>query len=351
MPEQDIEALFRSKHTLNQAVVERLDAADLERIGEMALGQRHCQDRGRAMDILAAAQIPAAYQPLGQVLLNPNEHQVLRARAASLLGRLGGNEAEGILRLALSSPTELIVRIKIVAALGRAGSTDAIAALEAVSDDPDEMLRKQARFSLAVIAYRDGLPGYDLPAAEPGEVIPLEPGAAAPFEIRAAPPGESGALERWLEARPFGLHLSPEHAYLVNCAAERMAVILNAEWAAGNLAAQVLERRLLAGLLGYCSPEDGSYATMWLLFSWPAGGERFNAAAYRTDGTPVLFGAGTSDGDIAQYELAAVRGRGTTAVAVGGRVERSSLVFSTTLSGTTREGQREPLRLQWQERG
>lgn len=345
MSGQDVEGLFRAKHRLDRASARRLDAVDLEAVGQMALGSRPAPNRGRAMEILVTARAAAAHQVLARVLQNPDEEDALRAVAAGYLGRLGGPRAEEALLAALPAAAPPIVRLKVADALSQAGGTGSQDALRSLSDDPDEALRRQARLGLAVIAYRDAAGEYDLPVAGPGDLLTLSPDASTAAEIGPVPSEDLAALDEWFGDRPYGLRLSPDHVYQIICTGNRLALAFNAAEARDNLAARLRGQRMLLALVAARSHEDGGYSTQWVLFSWPAGRDTFHLAAYRGDGTHILFGSGTSSGDVAEFNLAAVRTAGNTPVVANGRFERSALVLGTTLSGTVWEGQRTPFRV------
>jgi len=345
MPEEMLFALFDSKHGLDRQIVARLEQADQEQVREMVLGRVPSPDRGRAMDILVVAGWPGAAEVLGRVLLNPEEEDLLRASAASYLGRLGGRAAEDVLLESLTTPMQTLVRVKLAGALGRAGTRRSMGALQELANRDEEPVRRSARLGLSVVAYREGQRGFDLPVPEPEEMLDLDPGKALPFSVRPTHLDELGRAREWVSRSPYGIRLAEWPLYLIEFGELCQLFALDARALESNLAALLAERPLLLGAIATYSAEDESYATQWLLLTWPAEGGRFHMAVYDTAGTPVLYSFGITDSRVAEFMLRAVQGSGNAPISLQGRIRGSAFTFDGGLAYEVRERTLEPEQL------
>jgi hypothetical protein len=337
MPDR-LDVIFSRSHTLDQTTLEALEPTDLEELRSMALGRRDSPSRIRAMDALVASAFPEAPEVLGEVLGAPSEDVSLRAAAAAQLGRLAPPEAEDILLNNLPTATDLVLRVRIAEALAKAGSVHSIDMLQELArEDPEATVRRQASFSSSIIAYRSGLSGYEIPVPSATEVLELDPDNSLAFTIGPASVEETRATLSSLGTDTYGLTLSDEVGYRIECGPTRMFLTLAADFVRRrrNVRGVGMKRYMLPGLIAQRSPVNGDMSVRMLLFSWPADDDHFHLAVHRTGGNQLLYGSGVTDGDAAEFELNSIRGRGNMAVLLRGRLQRSAVFFTDALSSPT----------------
>jgi hypothetical protein len=81
---------------------------------------------------------------------------------------------------------------------------------------------------------------------------------------------------------------------------------------------------LVAGLIGWRSPVDGTFSTRWLVLTWPVEGTQ-QLAVHRPYGPPFLLGrAEVGDGEVT-FELTSVSARGNSPTRVRGVVGASRI--------------------------
>jgi hypothetical protein len=342
-----LDEIFSRSHKLDRSSLEALEQRDFQGLRSMTLGEKGSPNRIRAMEALVITGAPEAPEVLDTVVRDTSADAYLRASAATQLGRVDQPEAEGILLNQLPTVTESLVQMSIVKALTRVGSVASLDALARLArEDPDPAVRRQASFSCSVVAYRNGLSGYELPVPTASEILKLDPSSALTVTFGRASAEETQATLASLGDDTYGLTLSNEEGYRIECGTLRMLLCLNADLAQRGITALTEKGTMLLGLVAQRSSIDGSFSTRLLAFAWTATQGHFNLAVYRTDGQQLLFGSGVVDDGGATFDLNAVGGTGSKAVLLRGRLQGPIISIVEALSSRFTIGQKVPKQAQ-----
>ena len=336
-----LELMFQTSHRLDEEAVKSLTAADLDRLRSIASGGEPSPYRARAMDALVMAATPDVPQVLDEILGNPGEDPAVRAAAASQLARTGRPEAEDFLLRRLPTATDLVVRVKIAGALARVGSPFSLSELDRLARDPEPAVSRLAAFSRSVVAYRAGLPGYAVPVPAPEDFLKVDAERSAPLVVGRAGVEETRATLASLRNDTFGLDLSSRVGLRIECGLTRLFMTLSENFARRGVAG-LLKQPMLPGLIAQRAPSDGSYSVWMVLLAGPRDNGGFHIAVHRTDGTQMMFGSGAADNEGGTFELRSVRGRGSLAAILRGRVQGSQIVFTEAASSQRVSGQATP---------
>jgi hypothetical protein len=339
--------IFSRSHKLDRPAIEALERADIEELRSMALGDRDSPNRVRAMEALAKSDAPDATEVLSSVINDSATDTYVRAVAAIQVGRLNQPEAEEALLSLLPTVTEPVVRMKIVEALARVGSVDSVEELARVaSEDAEPSIRRQAEFSRSVVAYRNGLLGYELPVPTSSAFLKVDPSnSRAVTFVRASREEIKGSLAA-LGDDTYGLRLSNEVGYRIECGSLRMFLGLDADLIQRGIDALTDRGAMLLGLVAQRSSLDGSFSTRLLVFARTADEDHLRLAVHRTDGKQMLFGSGQVDSSGATFELNAVGGQGSKAVFLRGVLQGPLVSITEAVSSGTIVEQRIPRRAQ-----
>jgi hypothetical protein len=338
MPDR-LAAMFQTSHRLDEGAIKSLTAADLDQLRSIASGGEPSPYRVRAMDVLVMAATPDVPQVLDEILANPAEDRSLRAAAATQLARTGRPEAEDLLLRRLTTATDLIVRIKIVGALARVGSRFSLPELDRLARDPEPAVSRLAAFGRSVVAYRAGLPGHEVPA--PDDFLKVEAERSAPVLVGRAGLEETRATVASLRNDTFGVNLSTRVGLRIDCGLTRLFLTLSEEFVRRGVAG-LLKQPMLPGLVAQRAPSDGTYSVRMVLMAGPQEKRKFHISVHRTDGTQIMFGSGAADDQEGTFELRSVRGRGSLAAILRGRIHGSEIVFTEAASSQQMSGQSAP---------
>jgi HEAT repeats len=340
MPDR-LDLLFQSSHRLNEEAVRSLTPADLDQLRSIASGSQPSPYRARAMDALVMAATPDVSQVLGDILGNSDEDPAVRAAAATQLTRTGRPEVEDLLLRGLPTATDLVVRVKIAGALARVGSPFALSELDRLADDPEPAVSRLAAFSRSVIAYRAGLSGHEVPVPAPDDFLEVDAETSEPLVVGPAGAAETRATLADLGNDTFGLDLSRRVGLRIECGLTRLFMTFSEEFARRGVAG-LLRQPMLPGLIAQRAPSDGSYSVRMVLLAGPQDDGGFHIAVHRTDGSQMLFGSGATDAEGGSFELRSVKGRGSLAAVLRGRIQSSEIVFTEAASSQLVGGQVTP---------
>ena len=338
-----LDELLRHKHGASRELLAALRPEDLDRARDAAMEHGN-PDRIKAIDLLVSARAAGTDALLVTILRNREESSAVRAAAAGQLGRLRPNtQPENVFLGLLQDTEDPAIRMQIAGALGRIGTTEAIEPLGRLVERSEGAVKLQADFARSVIAARYGVSGYDLPAVDPREALPLDSNRARPFTFESAPLEE--ALVGWnnIGADSFGLRPEPESSHVVQCGPARMLVGLNPEGVHGDSTSSLTSRPFILGLVADRSPEDGSYSVRWLLLSWP--GEKaslVSLALHRPSGDRILQGTLKIGLKRGEFELRSVRRPGGVPVLLRGRFADNVMRITEALSEPIATARRSP---------
>lgn len=336
-----LDLIFQSSHRLTEEAMASLTAADVERLRSIASGDEPSLYRAHAMDALARVAIPDVVPVLAEIVGNTDEDAAIRATAAMQLARTGSPEAEDVLLRNLSTATDLVVVLRLLSALARIGTVFSLSELDQVVRDRQPAVSQLAAFSRSVIAYRAGLTGYEVPAPAAEDLLELDREHAAQIMVGRASAHEIRATLADLRHDDFGVALSNSVGLRIECGLTRLFMTVSDDFVRRGLDG-ILRRPMVPALVAQRAPSDGSYSIRMILLAGPDGDGKFHVALHRTDGYPVMFGGGVADDEGARFELRSVRGRGSFAAVVRGRLHGSEIVFTEAASSRRLTGQSAP---------
>lgn len=317
-----IDRLLETSHRIDTGRARGLDARELRDLRAVASGEREHPSRVRAMAMLAIADADQARDVLLPVVRGRREAPVARAAAASVLGRVGGDEVERTMTDAVATEEDSTVRLELVTALGKIGGHRAAERLRQLAEnDAREEVRKQAAFAHMLVAHRDGGERVEPPAPEAGRPLPPRD-ATNDFGWNRAGDDEVRHVVDTLHGDDYGVDVARARGFAVECPPARFVVLLDGALSDGNVLDVAARRPAIAGLVTERSPVGETYSVRWTILTGPEPAEDDAAyvAVYRTDGVLAFRGGLSRDADAARFSLAANDVPGNLAVDVQGRV-------------------------------
>jgi HEAT repeats len=309
--------ILHDKHRVSREFLAALRPEDVEQIRKTAV-ERGNPDRVRATNVLVTANDKAVEAILLHNFKDEADASV-RGAAASQLGRIqASGSVEEVLRGALLVEPDPGVQIQIAGALGRIGGPDALEPLGKLMGLSDGLVKEQAVFARAVVAHRNRVVGYELPAPDARDALPLNSELAKPFAFVQAPLREALLAAENIGREAWGLTLQPERCYLVRCGADQMAVFVDFD--------ALASRPGVVGLVADRSPEDGSYGVHWLVLSWAGDGKSHRClAVHRPSGARIFGGTVGLGPKGGKFELRSVNRAGGVPILIRGRTDGQAL--------------------------
>ena len=320
---EQLEEIFRTRHTLGRRAVENLAPDERIAIAEIARGARPGPNRSRALEAFALTGDPSVPEVLGQVLTRRREEATVQAAAAHQLGRLASPESETILVRSVDVAEDALVRGHVAAALGRSGGNAALETLERLANDPTAYVRRQAEFARSLILHREGDPAA---ARERRPAAAMEVGRQPlPVRTQRATAKELSAFPRPLPGDTYGVEVSLETSFVLSCEAITALLALDRRHVQAGARDVVVRRPLLAGLVALRSPEDQTYSVWRLVLAGPLERRRFYVEVDATDGLVTHVGEGGVARGVGRFEVGAVELPGAVPLRASGEVTESGV--------------------------
>lgn len=325
--ESILQKLFDQKHMLPVKQLKKLDDKHKKILSKMIKGTAVAPDRTVAMNALTKIAPAAARSAIGDMLLDKDTPAYLRAVAATQLGRLGGEATEQKLIDSLKIDKTLVFQIKVAAALGKSGTANSFQALQKMTKQHEsEALRRQAALSQVIISFRNNQNKYKPHVPDSKQLLVPRKDLVKSFKIE---PGNKSFLNKVLEdiaQDMYGIE-SSDHVMHALCGRNNYAVVLNKSILETDIK-NTFNQPLLTGLIAQQAMVDQSWATRFLLFSWPESKTVINLAGYRTDGYQSYSGSVTIDAGVGQIELTAVRDAPNTPSIIKGYMKDNVIKFT-----------------------
>ena len=315
-----------------------MDQIPLARVPDVVLGRDGTHARPEAMAILAASSHPEREALLARVLESPGEDRRYRVVAAITLGRIDTKAAEAALLRNLRADQPAVA--EVLKSLGRIGDEDALRAIESLQLDEIEAARGPAVFAAALISYRLGLAGHDLPLPDAAQLqTPPDREVELPIEVRRLDAAEARVVLEALRRYPYGnVAFDPGAVTRFYCAGEVNVICTNREFAAPGALATATARKALMAVGALQSPETGDYSPSYLVLTHPGPGPgAIELVVPRCGGAMAMAGTGRIADDRAEFELRSVRRPGARAIFIRATVTRGVVDAAEARSSTTRE--------------
>ncbi len=343
--EKSLQDLFDSKHVLNNKQLSYIQDKDITLLNKMVSGEISSPDRTVAMDALSRLSPKKARIAISNIFLEPDTPSVIRATAATRLGRLGGTNVEEALLKGLEIKASPVVNIKVVAALGKIGTEHSVKALKRLVEISG-LLQRQAKFSLYLINFRYHKSDYLPPIpTDANLLVPKREGGNC-FKIEPASSDLMSQVIDYLKNDSYGLKLSEKSGFHIDCGSNKFAIVFDESILRAGLIPVIQTKPALVGLVAQRAPVDGSYSNRYIFMAWPIGQEKpIQIAAYRTDGFLVLSGTLDIHEERGTFELFSVKEGANVASRIRGQVERSQIDFQETTTGEKIIGSRSPVQI------
>lgn len=325
--------ILHTEHRVSRTRLRGLDVDDVDELRAIAGGARWPEFRIKALTVLAAVRDPLSSDVFRRALHDSSSGEV-RAAGATLLSRLGGMAAEGELMSSLPIEPMPVVQHKIIAGLARVGSDASLRRLADASQALDPSMREHARFAQAVIAYRAGISGFELPVPDPALRLPAPPAAASLSRMLRARPEDAIRVIEETAGDSHGVVGDPESVAMIQCGRRKLAVVINAVLGR-SVGEERLSRPALAGYVAVRAEVDGSFSAGLLVMSWPNGSGGLHVSVNRLSGRAEFFGSAGAEGEHVRFSLDAVRAPGATETSVRGILADGRVVELEVASGNT----------------
>jgi hypothetical protein len=327
--------ILHSEHRVSQTRLAGLSGRDAAELRAIAIGEQSPELRIKALNALAATGSVSSAEVFQRALRDTAAGVEVRAAGATWLSRLGSMGAEGALIGSLAVEEQPIVQHKILAGLARVGSVGSLQRLTDGVASMDPAVREHARFAQSVIAYRNGITGFELPVIEAASRLPARAATLGSSGMAPARPEDGHRVIEQTASDSYGVAGAPDNVALVQCGRRNFAVLLHEPL--GRAIDNALARPSIAGLVALRAETDGSFATALLLMCWPSEGYGVHISVNRLSGRTMYFGEGTLDGKAMRFTLDAVRAPGATATTVTGTVEGGRITQMSVALGETIE--------------
>ncbi|WP_328876372.1 hypothetical protein OHT76_43575 [Streptomyces sp. NBC_00287] len=291
-----IDQLLASKDGVDPSLLAALDADDLADALGRAL-TREDAHRVRALGILALID-PSPLGPLaqavGQVLAEPEPDPFTVAAALDRAAVMGRDAVPLAQAAALSG--EPVVALAAWRTLQQVATSEFLDTLTQMAPPAGDMVGDQAAFALSVIAYRAGLPGFELTPADDTRIVAIPADEEQVFVINnPAPTEEDVALLSRLSAGELYL-VRPEREGMraIECGDERMLLCIDSDIQMG-MPDTFVRGPSLAGLITALAPLGTDYSVRYLVLTWPDGTGGFHVMLCQPDGVQAYYGHADSD--------------------------------------------------------
>jgi hypothetical protein len=307
-----------------------------EKLPDIVLGRDRVYPRAEAMALLAASSHPQREALLAQVLENREDERQYRVVAAITLGRIFTPTAEALLTRNLHADEPTLS--EVLKSLGRIGGREALAAIDSLKLSGEHPASGAAGFAAALISYRLGLAGHDLPQPKESDLLHPAAADARAIELEKMKAEPARLVIEALKRYPYGVEFEPDAVTLVQCAGEVNVICINREFSARGTLIDATRRKALFAVGALQSPETGDFSPSYLLLTSPSGTKgTVDMIVTRCSGAYAMAGVGRLAGDHGEFELRAVRRPGARAMVVRGTLVDGIVRAAEAMSSTTRE--------------
>lgn len=322
-----LQRLFDQKHKLPTQQLNKLSDKHKKLLSRMIKGTVPVPDRTVAMDALTHVSPASARLAISDVLIADDTPTHLRAVAATQMGRLGGAAAEKKLLNSLAMDKTLVFQMKVVAALGKIGTSNCLPMLQKMVRQRQSLaLRRQASLSQILIAFRNHELKYKPPVLDDNQLLVPRDESTMSFKIEPAKRKLFNSVLEDIRLDMYGIYPSSTAMHVL-CGRNNLAVILDKSIVDSSIK-EKFSHPAIVGLIAQQAISDQSWATRYLLLSWPRDKKIINLCGYRTDGYQSLAGLVTINADVGQIELTAVRDGANTPSKIKGQIKGKKITFT-----------------------
>ena len=312
----------------------RLTASQAEALASVALGDVESRDTSpvRALRALARSAKPEVAVPtLAEVLGRPAGDVNARVVAASELGAISSPLGERAL-LRAASDADVRVRDSAIRSLGVFAGKSALERLDV--ETTDAATRRELALARALIAHREGIPGFTLDPVEGRVVTAADVGQQSTLRFSLVPVKQSAALRGRLVGPTYGIPLGDRAAELT-CGAREWTVFFHAALTPDAIAGRLGDRPWLAGILARRQLGGRQAVPQQLILTRPAG-DRIRVDIARLDGTVLYTGTASATGDELAFTVSAVERPGVAPTTIVGSIGSAGIVVKSVVAAARR---------------
>ncbi len=325
--------------------IKPLEVFSSDKLVNIVLGRDKSFPRLRALTLLQSSDVIEKINIYKKLLEDEREDSRIRYSVAINLYQINTKETEKILIEAAEKVKDPEVMLGIVKGLGRIGGEKALEIVLKIKEQADGVLAKQAEFAASVISYRLGLKDYDLPIPE--DFFDLPSNEAHPVKVKHPDEREAKICIDSLINEPYGIEISEDHMYQLDCARNRWMMVFNKDFIHSNSIKTLQERKAILGLLATRSDERESYSYTHIIFTSPSvDNNKVNILIYHITGKPVFAGEALINANQARFKILSVRGTGIFPIEIHGTFnEDGKLIIEHMVSAMIIREQKHPTQL------
>jgi HEAT repeat protein len=240
--------------------------ASIEQLRNIIAGRDRSIPRIQAVALMSNSDFAEKHKDLEMLLENSQEPAKIRILAAAGLGDINKKEAMNAL-IKNTQIDDQSVLASIVRAMGKYGDRGSLESVLKAKERSEGFVASQAAFAAAVISYRLGLQGNDLPI--PTNILDV-PNNGKQIEISQANQKELKICLRSLGEESYGIKLSDKRAYQLSFGKTTDIMVLNQDFITQNAIEVLLERKAILGIVAEKNNEDGHYFVLYLVLASPS---------------------------------------------------------------------------------
>jgi hypothetical protein len=289
-----------------------------------------------ALGLLGRKDYPDKIADFERVLADDAEAPSVRSAAAVELGRVGSDEALEALVRHSDVRHDLVAR-GVLNGLRQINSPRSLEVIARRTGErrgaaPRSALARSEKWTEALLAFRQGVVGFDISLPKRHRFVQVDPGRAQ--EIRVAPAAPETLIKslQELSANPFGIEPSRERAVEMRCGDRELVFLFNRELVEQD-GLRLFERKAVAGIVAVrYTVEGGAYSTKYGVLVQPSKSDELKILVTTTKGAVVLSGAGRLSGGEVKFKLKAVDRPGVVAIEIEGAYTADGLRFERAVS-------------------
>lgn len=301
------------------------DRVSLREVRQALAGHNPEFPATRAMALLFASDFPNKHRDFEALLDDETLPSELSNLAATYLGRLQTPEAVDVLTDHLDV-RDGVVLTSILRALGVAGDRRALEAITELDRNLPPSAANEADVAAALIAYRLGIEGHELPLPADLRFLDVDSACAARLEITPAGRNDVEFCLRSLGRRPYGVELAEKPAFQVRCQQHAYVILLNRAFAASGAIATAIRYKAILGVVAIRARETGLYVPAYVLLAAPVPAEgNIRILACRAKGQVIFGGEARLDGTRVHFSFRATARPGAFGLIIEATLEDGSL--------------------------
>jgi hypothetical protein len=283
--------------------------------------------REQAINALVMSDISNKHQHLETLLKNSNESLRIRYQAAINLGKVGTAEARNTLEDSSRMELDDKILAGIMKSLGRIGDRHSLDFVLQAKQRTTGSASLKANFAAALISYRHGLTGNELPMPQDSEFLSISD-SLEPIYISPAGSEEIKICLQSLSNKLFGIELDDKNAYKLQYRQAINIVLFNREFVDKDKIRILRERKSLLGLVADQHPADSSlYSVAYLLLTSPSNEEsdKIEIIIPEPEGTIMFAGTAKFHEDLSKFLIRSVSQRGAFPIIIEGAFRENRL--------------------------